>query len=738
MKTQVKWKEELNKKGFSMVEIIVIIAIMIVLLAILTPSILRYVENSRMQKDESAMDEVCNGFLLALSDAETFDEAISYAIPNNYVTYTDSSGIYGAKYVDEEFWAPDGSGHAVTITFNPDENGIYHLAEGLVNDMTYGNGSVADTRISESVKQGYFSEMGEQKLYKKVASTIGETFEEKSATYNNSSYTVFITIDVVNGIKRADVYGEFNGTNLSPDCPASLGSGTTEYTPENEAKPTKPGGTTQSNFSNSDLTGSGGASNSTPSYKAESCGIEGHYAGDGRGPHGIATEGCTANHTYTCECRIWTVPDGGKYTMKTAIDGKTEYVAGEQLPCGYLSQDRDEYTEGDYKYYYYQNTDGWKVSLNYIGGTTNKNQTSYGPIRESINNELIRDMKYTFEKCKYLVTAPEIPAGVTSMYGTFKDCTALTTAPKLPENIKVLEYTFSGCKTLTEAPVIPNNVIILDATFMNCSAITTAPALPQNLTTLSSTFSGCSSLKTYVGSTDADGDFSNYNIPDSVTDISGAFGRCTSMVIAPPMPNKVIDMGNVFSECTSLKSYAGSTDPDGDFSGYTIPNTVTDVSAAFQSCKLMVLPPVMPEGITDMDSTFRLCESLTTAPIIPSGVTSLNATFNGCTVLKTYVGSTDADGDFSGYVIPEGVTDMNSCFRFCKALVTAPVIPSSVTVLGYTFQNCTKLKGAIEINSNPTSWTQCLYSTRISSITGDTIIARNIMLTKSTRDTNPT
>ena len=127
MKNTKRVYEKLDSQGFSLVEIVVIVAIMIVLLAILAPSLLRYTENSRIQKDDSAMDEICHAIKLALSDSEAFDEACAYAIRNNYVTYTDSSGVYGAKYTDEEFWAPDGSGYAVTITFNPDENGTYTL-----------------------------------------------------------------------------------------------------------------------------------------------------------------------------------------------------------------------------------------------------------------------------------------------------------------------------------------------------------------------------------------------------------------------------------------------------------------------------------------------------------------------------------------------------------------------------------------------------------------------------------
>lgn len=260
MKIQSKTKR-LNKKGFSLVELSVIIAVLAVLVAVLAPALLKYVENSRVQKDESAMDELCGAIKLAMADSQTFDEVCTYAVPENYITYSDSSGVYAAVYTDEEYWAPDGAGHAVTITFNPDENGTYNIADARVNDMTTDNGSVAESRNIDASQQCTLGEMGQQKLYAQLTKTIGTTFTEKSSTYSNSSYTVFIKLNNMNGIKQADVYGSFNGTNLSPDCPAALGSGTEEYTPEGDAVASNPnGGTTTPNFSGSDLSGGGSVS----------------------------------------------------------------------------------------------------------------------------------------------------------------------------------------------------------------------------------------------------------------------------------------------------------------------------------------------------------------------------------------------------------------------------------------------------------------------------------------------
>ena len=111
-----------KNKGFSMVELIVVITVIAIVAMVLSPSLITYTERSRAQEDYSSMDEVVNAIEIAMADQNVHDEAYRYSCANNYVTYTDSSGKYGQKVADEEFWAPDGSGRAVTITFNPSKN----------------------------------------------------------------------------------------------------------------------------------------------------------------------------------------------------------------------------------------------------------------------------------------------------------------------------------------------------------------------------------------------------------------------------------------------------------------------------------------------------------------------------------------------------------------------------------------------------------------------------------------
>ena len=259
-----------NKKGFSLVELIVIIAVMAVLIAVLAPSLLSYTERSRAQKDESSMDEVVNAVQLAMANSDVYDEAIKYSCSNNFITYTDSSGKYGQQINDGEYWAPDGSGKATTITFNPESGSlgqtVYKLENGIVNDMTYGNGSVAQDRVMEGAQiennQCYLKNL--TYLYNLVRQSIGNDVITASSTYKNSSFTIFIKFSQKDSVKVADVSGAFNGTNLLPDSQASKGSGTSTYDPDTgEAQPTiTTPGKQETQFTQSDLSGDGALSGS--------------------------------------------------------------------------------------------------------------------------------------------------------------------------------------------------------------------------------------------------------------------------------------------------------------------------------------------------------------------------------------------------------------------------------------------------------------------------------------------
>ena len=72
--------------GFSLVELIVVIAIMAAMIGIITPAYLVYIEKTRIQKDESAAGEILRAAEIAVYTGE-------YDIVDQVLVSFDSSGI---------------------------------------------------------------------------------------------------------------------------------------------------------------------------------------------------------------------------------------------------------------------------------------------------------------------------------------------------------------------------------------------------------------------------------------------------------------------------------------------------------------------------------------------------------------------------------------------------------------------------------------------------------------------
>ena len=67
------FQKKKNNKGFSLVELIVVVAIMAVLIGVLVPTLIRNVEKSRLSKDKTALDEIKNAIEVVLADEDNLD-----------------------------------------------------------------------------------------------------------------------------------------------------------------------------------------------------------------------------------------------------------------------------------------------------------------------------------------------------------------------------------------------------------------------------------------------------------------------------------------------------------------------------------------------------------------------------------------------------------------------------------------------------------------------------------------
>ena len=247
---------ENENKGFSLVELIVVIAIMAVMAAVLAPSLLGYVERSRAQKDDSAMGELTNSIKLALADQDVFDECLAYTAKDNYSCYVDgalatlpttaadgyietkgevtsgSTSNVQFRYsdelrkLDETEYKLAGKMRGFTVTFSSiPESGtaaentnkaVFDLAEGVVN----AGGTGTAGRFGGMSSAGATGAGTTGKLYNRVRATVGDKIELSSQTYRNSNYTVFVKMGTTGGNQAVaqdavEVYGQWNGTNLA-------------------------------------------------------------------------------------------------------------------------------------------------------------------------------------------------------------------------------------------------------------------------------------------------------------------------------------------------------------------------------------------------------------------------------------------------------------------------------------------------------------------------------------------
>ena len=84
-----------NNKGFSLVELIIVIAIMAVLVGVLAPTYLQYVEKSKKSNDVSTVDSVVNAVEIAAIDPEVASTKwtqLTITIDTSGTTYAQATG----------------------------------------------------------------------------------------------------------------------------------------------------------------------------------------------------------------------------------------------------------------------------------------------------------------------------------------------------------------------------------------------------------------------------------------------------------------------------------------------------------------------------------------------------------------------------------------------------------------------------------------------------------------------
>lgn len=256
-----------------------------------------------------------------------------------------------------------------------------------------------------------------------------------------------------------------------------------------------------------------------------------------------------------------------------AEQGKTwDDVVAEYAERGWSEEEAKNALHLNEKYFVpYSPEKYWSVYIN--TAVTDKNQTAYGTILESINNIPVTTLKSTFRDCDSLVAEgiPKIPDTITNMNSTFAFCDALVDLSDvvIPDSVTNLRYCFGQSKNITDAPKLPSNVTDIGYLFLFCGALVNGPS----------------------------------SIPSTVVNMDEAFNGCKSLVVAPDMSNAV---------------------------------NVVDMRVAFGACEKIVLPPDLSacNKVENMRSAFSNCKSLTVAPVIPATVKEMDYVFNRCTLIE--------------------------------------------------------------------------------------------------------
>ncbi len=129
-------KKQKNNKGFSLVELIVVIAIMAVLVGVLAPQLMKYVEKSREATDIQNCDSIASALKAYYADKEDQTDPVTINVTSTGVSETSDPAVKDAGMVKTKLKGKNWTN--IAIKYKPADGSIeYTITEDTTNKPYY-------------------------------------------------------------------------------------------------------------------------------------------------------------------------------------------------------------------------------------------------------------------------------------------------------------------------------------------------------------------------------------------------------------------------------------------------------------------------------------------------------------------------------------------------------------------------------------------------------------------------